>query len=681
MCDTLPTKPHPSPRGVARLRRPLAGLLAVIVAAGLAFVPASVASAQSGGGELAAVDVVRYGGADRYATSLLVAEAVADDAGGQLDHVVVVSGRHWHDAVVAAAVAGRVQGPVLMTPPGELRDDAAGFLQRVGASQVTVVASGAWPETTVSPAVFSALEEAGLEVGRLGGDDRYQTGAAVARWMAQGDSQAVSGKVAIVANGEVFADALVAGPLSARRLIPVLLSSADELHPEVAGFLEDAGIERVVLMGGTAALSADVEAAITGLGISVERMAGATRFETAIRTGRFAASLVGGRCFSGARVGLARARVPFDSFSAAPLMARQCAPLVLTDPEGVPASTAAYLDSVRSSAGNRQVALTVFGGEAAVSPESLDDYLAADAGEAASAVSCGGDPADPPSQLIAGSTFAREPAWSPDCSKIAYVDRGALTVANVDGTDASAVLRIPGGVLNNPAWSPDGAKIALSVLTFEGGIGYEHQRRHIHAVDADGTGSAKITSGTVEDDYPTWSPDGTRIAFHRTVWQDRSVSPPVGQDRYIVIADADGADQTELNTGGGWESRPAWSPDGTQLAIDTGLRLGLMNPDGTNLRIWHIASHWFTRLSWSPDGTRIALGRIAGPTEDTANVETNIAIVEVATGDVTDITTADGTELNPHWSPDGSRIVFNTRADGGRDTRIWVVGAAHRPAS
>ena len=649
--------------------------------------PVSAVSAQSESGDLSPVEVIRYGGADRYETSLLVAEAVAADAGGLLDHVVMVSGRHWHDAVVAAGVAGRVLGPVLMTPPDELREDALEFLGRVGATQVTVVTTGEWPDTTVSPSVFTALEEAGLAVGRLGGDDRYRTGVSVAEWMVEEQSQVVSGNIAIVANGEVFADALVAGPLSARRLIPVLLSERDELHPAVAGFLEDAGIDRVVLLGGTAALSAGVESAIVDSGIAVDRMAGATRFETAILTGQFAAGLVGEGCFSGGSVGLARARVPFDSFSAAPLMARLCAPLVLAEPKKVPASTADYLDSVRGAVDDGEVALTVFGGNAAVSQAALGAYLdleshddaddeGADAGEPT--VSCGGDSADPPSQLIAGSTFAREPAWSPDCSQIAYIDLGALTIADADGANATAVLRLPGMVLNNPAWSPDGSRIALSVFSFEGGTGYANQRRHIYVVNADSTDLTKITAGVVEDDYPSWSPDGTRIAFQRTTWQDRSVSPPVGNDRYIVTMDPDGTHQAELNKEGGWESHPAWSPDGTQLALDTGLRLGLMNIDGTNLRSWEVSPHWFSKLSWSPDGARIAMARIAGPRDDPSNVEADIAVFEVATGSVTDITTAEGTELNPHWSPDGNRIVFNTRADGGRDTRVWVVGAEHR---
>lgn len=686
----MSVSPHIPPRPPLRRfvsgRRARTVVLALVVAAGAVVAPLSPASAQSADSDLAAVDVVRYGGADRYETSLLVAEAVAADAGGMLDHVVMVSGRHWHDAVVAAAVAGRVVGPVLMTPPDELREDALRFLDRVGATEVTVVTTGEWPDTTVSPSVFEALDAAGLSVTRLSGTNRYRTGVSAAQWLADQEREG-RGKTAIVASGEVFADALVAGPLSARQAIPVLLTGSDELHPAVARFLKDSSITQVVLLGGTSALSVEVESAIDALGIAVDRLAGATRFETAILTGQFAADIAGDGCFAGDSVGLARARVPFDSFSAAPLMARLCAPLVLTDPHMIPASTAEFLDSVRSAAKDR-VALTVFGGDAAVSQSALDEYFAAAPGSGSDSsetgersIDCGGRTTDPPSQLITGTTYAREAAWSPDCSRIAYVHVGTLTIADADGRNAAAVWRTPGASLNQPAWSPDGTQIALSVLSFEGGTGYASQRRHIYVIDADGTDATKVTEGTVEDEYPEWSPDGTRIAFQRTTWQDRTVSPPVGNDRYVVIADPDGDNQTELNKGGAWESHPVWSPDGTQIAITSNSRLAVMNADGTGLRTWSVAAHWLSRLSWSPDGSQIALARIAGPRDNPRSVETNIAVLEIASGIATDITAMDGTELNPHWSPDGERILFNIYAEDGRDTHIWVVGAEHRPSA
>ncbi len=287
----------------------------------------------------------------------------------------MVSGRHWTDAVVAASFASRYGAPVLMTPPGGLRDDALAFLKRVGAENVHVVAAGTWPDTNVSPRVFDQLREAGLMAFGTHGADQYAIGAAIARWHVRPGSLSSAGGSAIIANGEVFADALVAGPMSYKAHVPVLLTPRDELHSEVADYLRDADIAHVVLMGGTAALSDEVEKAIRGLGIAeVDRMAGATRFETAAMTARYAADKFTGGCFGGSSVGLARARVPFDSLGAAPLLAQRCAPLVLTDPARVPPSTAGFLDSVQRRNVGRDLNLTVFGGNAAVSQEALNAY-------------------------------------------------------------------------------------------------------------------------------------------------------------------------------------------------------------------------------------------------------------------------------------------------------------------
>ena len=106
---------------------------AVAFGAVLALPVAGVGAAEGDDGAAGTdVSVTRYGGADRYETSLQVAEAVAADAGGSLEWVVLVSGRRWTDAVVAAPVAGALGAPVLMTPPDELRADALAFLERAG---------------------------------------------------------------------------------------------------------------------------------------------------------------------------------------------------------------------------------------------------------------------------------------------------------------------------------------------------------------------------------------------------------------------------------------------------------------------------------------------------------------------------------------------------------------------
>lgn len=145
------------------MQRFLRAFAVLLLGAGSLVLPLSAATAAAG---LDDVDVSRYGGADRYATSLFVAEAVAADAGGRLESVVMVSGRSWTDAVVAAPLAGSLGAPVLATPPGELRADAARFLQRTGVSQAVLI--GADSDTDgVGPTVVAGLEALGIATERV----------------------------------------------------------------------------------------------------------------------------------------------------------------------------------------------------------------------------------------------------------------------------------------------------------------------------------------------------------------------------------------------------------------------------------------------------------------------------------------------------------------------------------
>ncbi|WP_419864373.1 cell wall-binding repeat-containing protein [Candidatus Poriferisodalis sp.] len=656
-------------------------LVAMLVLSAAALLPISAAAAQSGASELADVERVRYGGADRYATSLLIAEAVATHAGGELEWVVMVSGRSWHEAVVAASVAGHLEAPVLMTPPDAVRSDALEFLDRVGASKVLLVSSGTGSARTITDAVDRQLRAAEIAVERIEGGDRYRTGVAVAeRLGAVGNLGGV--RTAIVASGEVFADALVAGPLSAHGGHPVLLTPSTGLHQSVADYLASKRIERVVLMGGTSALSQQVADAISELGISADRIAGPSRFETATRFAVYAAGQSSNGCFAEARVGLARARVPFDSFSAAPLLARRCAALVLTSPSQIPSASADYLDTVRGSAGDDAAELLVFGGESAVSTSAIDAYLARgdDEGDGSEAEDadlgpCGGTPTDAPVQLLE-SPWASQADWSPDCRHIVYNNGGALVVADRDGSNGRVLSSGVGISPQEPAWSPDGTKIAFAGWkSTDPAEGTDPYRSHIWTVNSDGSNAVQLTSGAVEDRWPTWSADNRKLAFGRHNWEPSAW--------YLVAMDADGRNPVELGRKFGSGAEPAWSPDGSLIAYNRHGILSVVNPDGTDVRSLppddnrggRLKREVESKLSWSPDGTRLAFSLWETRDGRTVAGESNIAILEVSTGEITQVTEMPGREINPDWSPDGQRILFNTAQDSAGHTRVFVVGA------
>lgn len=617
------------------------------------------------------------------------------DAGGRSEWLVVVSGERWTDAVVSAPLAGRLDTAVLMSPPSELRADAAEFIERAGVERVLVVGPSSGGGDLgegrgVSAGVVSALRALGVSVERVAGDSVYGTAAAVARRVGDPGVLGDYGRTAVLASGVVFADALVAGPFASRGRHPVLLTPPDALNPDAARFLAAGTVDSAVVMGGTAAVSQRVRDEVAALGVEVVPVSGTTRFDTAVK----AANLVLGKyndvagrpCFSSAAVGVARARVPFDSFSAAPLLARLCAPLLLSDPDVLPPETVGFIDAAREEHGS--VRLQIFGGDAAVSQAAIDAYLHPDgAQEAVSAGlspgACGGTASDAPSRLVDDARSAGL-SWSPDCSKIAYSVNGRLWVADLDGANAQQIAGGSGSWAYSPAWSPDGQRIAFARGRYND---ERHWFKHIYLIDAEGTGRTKLSKGDVHDDHPSWSPDGGRIVFERTAGSSRDDDGGfVDTDRHLVVIDVEDRDVVNLAPGGRWEYRPAWSPDGERLAYRGSGGLRIMSPDGTGDRALGVADAWWGGgVAWSPDGSRIAYVQYErDPDTGTSSGTGKIIAFDVDGIAEFVITDLGGRISDLNWSPDGERIAFTHQsqsddADQRSVSHASAVGAAGTP--
>ena len=320
----------------------------------------------------AAVDPMttqRLAGADRFATSLAMARAFADLRGGSLDTAVLVGGRSWPDAVTAAGLAGLVDGPILLVHADGLSRDAIRFLERTGVSELIAIGS----EAALPLSALAAAAHIDPAVERITAADRFSASAEVARRMAASGHGFGSARTVILANGAVFADAMVAGAFAARGTHAVLLTPRDRLHPAVAAFIASDLVERVVILGGHAAISASLELNIDRLGRHVVRLAGATRFETAVAVadylrGRYSWTAAG-ECFSDEVVALTTAAAPWDAFTAGPLLGRLCAPLLLSGRSAAPDATAHWI-----GAGTNQ--LIVLGGPAAVSRQAVAEIVA-----------------------------------------------------------------------------------------------------------------------------------------------------------------------------------------------------------------------------------------------------------------------------------------------------------------
>lgn len=191
-------------------------------------------------------------------------------------------------------------------------------------------------------------------------------------------------------------------------------------------------------------------------------------------------------------------------------------------------------------------------------------------------------------QVTNTSVAEQQPTWSPDGTRIAFVANDEILVMNADGTGQTQLTNnaFPD---TQPAWSPDGSRIAfVSARTGD-------NNRNVYVMNADGTGQASITPDSPtgcssncyqgHDDAPTWSPDGTKIAYVH------GYGPPTnpfagGGLPNIWTMDPNGGNKTNVsNDSDTSSSQPAWSPDGSKItyvgAVDTNRDIYVMNADGS----------------------------------------------------------------------------------------------------
>jgi len=282
-------------------------------------------------------------GANRYATAAAIAAAKFPNGVGA---VVLTSGVSFADALAGAYLAGQGPAGMLLTDPGSVPPELAAGLSILHVRNVAIVggeaAVGAPVENQLRAMTSTASGGGNLKVARTSGASRYDTMQAVDTVLGASVVGKVGGKpTAIVASGANFPDALAAAPVSYKAHLPIVLTDPAQLVPQAAQTLSSLGIQQVLVMGGSGAISDAVVSAITGRGITVlQRFAGADRADTAAQLAAYEVANLG---FSNTEIALARGDTFADALAGAqyagdpkPVLLSQSAKL-LGDP------TTAYL--------------------------------------------------------------------------------------------------------------------------------------------------------------------------------------------------------------------------------------------------------------------------------------------------------------------------------------------------
>lgn len=300
------------------------------------------------------------------------------------------------------------------------------------------------------------------------------------------------------------------------------------------------------------------------------------------------------------------------------------------------------------------------------------------------------------SRTLLEDAYVASPVWSPDGSRIAFVrddagrplPRVSLWVMRPDESD---LVELADGLdsVSDVAWQPlrvgdpdlspgpDALAKANGSIYYH--VGGEDGPSWIESIQPDGSRRRVVLEGDpLSFAQVAWSPDGTRIAYRN----------PLAEDRGIYMANSDGTEAVRLTDGAndGW---PTWSPDGTKIAFsstrhdpnvgactstgDTDLGcptdIYVMDADGSNVTRLTTSSGSEYQPVWSPDGTRIAFTHTLETWSPTA-----VYVMNADGTDARQVSSHDGgSDFAPSWSPDGSRLVFT----GFRyeNTGIWIVAA------
>lgn len=231
------------------------------------------ATAEAAAPEESADRLVRVAGPTRIETAVELSQEVFSDGASA---AVVVRADDFADAVAAGPLAAHHNGPILLAYSDQLPAATDAELARLQVKSVFLVGG----EAALSRKVADQVSQPGRQVTRLAGPSRFATAATIARHLADRAGGQTGGVV--LARGDGFADALAAGPLAASRSLPVVLTHTDRLPDATRKILADiASGEPVIIIGGPAAISTTVEAALNEDGHATPRIAGPTRYATA----------------------------------------------------------------------------------------------------------------------------------------------------------------------------------------------------------------------------------------------------------------------------------------------------------------------------------------------------------------------------------------------------------------
>ncbi len=254
------------------------------------------------------------------------------------------------------------------------------------------------------------------------------------------------------------------------------------------------------------------------------------------------------------------------------------------------------------------------------------------------------------------------PAYDPGGERLAVTKIGAdgTSLYVIDEGKPARTILLRKDLILAPQWSPDGKQIVVGVGGFTAFLDFAMGGRkpsdpvnggaQVGILNTDGTGFHLITSGTNNNAFASFSPDGKRIVY-------RTAGPEVEGLRIMNLADGSIKELT-----GEYDNFPVWSPRGNQIAfirrIDGFFQAMTIHADGTGLtQLTHTKGN-DAHLAWSPDGERLLVTSSRMGFKDEAFYTSSpqpygeIFVMRADGTDVEQLTDDQWEEGGPAWQPE-----------------------------
>ncbi len=270
------------------------------------------------------------------------------------------------------------------------------------------------------------------------------------------------------------------------------------------------------------------------------------------------------------------------------------------------------------------------------------------------------------SRITAPSVFKSALPTTVQCGRIAFVSLRSgnssepsgggnfqIYAMNADGSNQTRVTN-DAAADQDPSFSGDGSKIAFR-STRDGNT-------EIYVTNADGSNQTRLTNNTAADLNPSFSGDGSKIAFSSN--RDGNFE--------IYVMNADGSNQTRLTNNAAEDTLPSFSGDGSKITFtsrrDGPYEIYVMNTDGSNqTRLTNTGGLASLEPSFSGDGRKIAFG------SNRTGGNEQIYVMNADGSNQTQLTNDMVGANRPSFSRDGSKIAFATNRDGNNE--IYVMNA------